>query len=313
METPIITTHDLRTRLAHRPEMQLLDVRLEPDFEAAHLPGAMHQCVFEVGFLPAIRARINDRQTLICVYGHGPDSYETRMACAKLLREGYANTMDYREGLQGWVAAGGELEQGPPVNPTPTPTDGTYALDLVECRIEWLGRNLLNKHWGTIAIQQGTVILQAGKPEGGELVIDMTDLVCTDLVGDPLHDVLIDHLKSDDFFDVQNYPTCTYTITGSTRLQPDQPGRTNLRLDGVLSLKDVRAPLSIDLCTGLTPDGRFAAQGAFRLDRTRWNVLYGSGQFFERLGGHLVNDTVELQLRLLCGASLNESEDRTQS
>ena len=35
------------------------------------------------------------------------------------------------------------------------------------------------------------------------------------------------------------------------------------------------------------------------IDRTDWGVLYGSGRFFRRLAGHLVNDSIELQLRLL--------------
>ena len=49
----------------------------------------------------------------------------------------------------------------------------------------------------------------------------------------------------------------------------------------------------------MTPEGKFAAQASFAIDRTLWEVLYGSGKYFRNLGGHLVNDLIELQLRIV--------------
>ncbi len=31
---------------------------------------------------------------------------------------------------------------------------------------------------------------------------------------------------------------------------------------------------------------------------TKWNILYGSGKFFARLGKHLVNDLIAIQLNV---------------
>ena len=50
---------------------------------------------------------------------------------------------------------------------------------------------------------------------------------------------------------------------------------------------------------GITAEGKAAAQASFAIDRTRWNVKYGSGRLFRNLGGHLVNDMIELQLRIV--------------
>jgi hypothetical protein len=50
---------------------------------------------------------------------------------------------------------------------------------------------------------------------------------------------------------------------------------------------------------GLTTEGKAAAQSAFAIDRTQWNVLYGSGKYFRHLGGHLVNDLIEIQIRVV--------------
>jgi hypothetical protein len=45
-------------------------------------------------------------------------------------------------------------------------------------------------------------------------------------------------------------------------------------------------------------DGLLAADAHFDIDRTRWNVLYSSGKFYEKLGKHLVNDEISLALKL---------------
>ena len=46
-------------------------------------------------------------------------------------------------------------------------------------------------------------------------------------------------------------------------------------------------------------EGRFVAQAHFDFDRTLWNVVYGSGRLFEKLGMHLVNDLISLQLKIV--------------
>ena len=50
---------------------------------------------------------------------------------------------------------------------------------------------------------------------------------------------------------------------------------------------------------GTTADGLLAADAHFDIDRTRWNVLYGSGKFYEKLGKHLVSDDISLALKLI--------------
>jgi hypothetical protein len=51
--------------------------------------------------------------------------------------------------------------------------------------------------------------------------------------------------------------------------------------------------------SGVTPDGKAAAQAVFSFDRTRWKVLYGSGRFCHRLGMNLVNDLIEFEIKIV--------------
>jgi polyisoprenoid-binding protein YceI len=127
----------------------------------------------------------------------------------------------------------------------------------------------------------------------------LRNIVCFDLQGTEWHDVLINHLQSDDFFDVKRFPEALFVINAARTIDGGSLGRPNLEITGDLTLKGICAPLTLRAAAGATPDGKAAAQAVLSFDRTRWNVLYGSGRFFQRLGMHLVNDFVDLEIRIV--------------
>ncbi len=138
-----------------------------------------------------------------------------------------------------------------------------------------------------------------GLPVGGEFVFDMDKIACTNLAGDPLHDVLVDHLRSHDFFDTGIHPEARFVIGSARRIGDATAGLPNLRIEGELTLKGTTLPLGFDAVAGFTGDGLPAAQAVLAIDRTMWNVIYGSARFFRNLGMHLVNDLVEIHLRIV--------------
>jgi rhodanese-related sulfurtransferase len=301
----IIPPSALRELLANHPDLLLLDVRLPEDFAAGHLPGATSQCVFEMAFHPELEKRELAKDQPICVYGASESSLESQVAAEKLERAGFTNVYDLRDGISAWSAEGqsveSESEGAAPASTAPaapTVKDGTHALDLAESRVTWVGRNLINKHWGQVALSAGHVEFQNGTVTAGEVVLDMRRITSSDLAGSDLHDVLIHHLESDDFFDVARFPEARFTIE-RTEVCADCPGSRNLRLHGSLTLRGVTEPLSVEAAAGITPEGHAALQATFTIDRTKWRVLYGSGKFFQRLAGHLVNDDLELQVRMI--------------
>jgi polyisoprenoid-binding protein YceI len=111
--------------------------------------------------------------------------------------------------------------------------------------------------------------------------------------------VLVNHLRSDDFFDVALYPTALFAITSSAPTAESTVGSPNLTVHGELSLKNVTHPIEFTASAGFTPEGKPAAQASFAFDRTKWNVLYGSGKYFRHLAGHLVNDLIEVEVRMV--------------
>jgi len=298
-EIEILSPGELNERLRASGPLLLIDVRLEEDHQAESLPDSTSHCVFEVSFLDSVGRVCEDRSTPLCVYGAAGDSHESRMAAAKLRDAGFTRVSELRDGVAGWKAAGFETLKGEPVKDAQPLTDGRLEVDLAESRVEWLGRNLINKHWGTIGLESGHLEFAEGSLVGGEFVLDMTEIQCTDLAGSDLHDVLIDHLKSDDFFDVDRWPTARFDITAAAPVEGAAAGAPNIELQGKLTMKGRSRPITFLATAGLTDEGKPAAQSAVAIDRTRWNVLYGSGKFFHRLAGHLVNDMIDLQLRMI--------------
>lgn len=297
MSSQIISTYDLATLLKSGSTV-LLDVRLEEQFEESHLPNALNNCVLEVAFEERLDELAPDKSIPIIVYGTHEDSFESRHAAEKLERLGYSSIKDYREGLQGWVLANHEVVAGASTTTEPGAPNGSMDICLEESRLEWTGRNLLNKHWGTVALKSGELTFEQGALQSGTIVIDMNRILCDDLEGE-MHDVLVAHLQNHDFFDASQHPEARLTIESVAPIDGASASAPNLRLQCQLELRGKKNPLHIDATSGLTPEGFPAAQATIAFDRTIWGSIYGSARFFHRLGMHLVNDLIDLQVRII--------------
>jgi rhodanese-related sulfurtransferase len=294
-----ITPAELKKLLDGPRPPVVIDVRLEDDFDRCRMSAAANNCVFEVAFAGRLPSVAPDPRWPVCLVGAAPPSRESRMAAEKLERLGYEAVHVLEGGIDAWCHAGFPVSGDPVIAPRTSPRDGVHPIDLRESRIQWTGRNLLNHHTGCIALKSGELVIKNGRLAGWDFTIDMAAITCGDLAGDPLHDVLIRHLLDHDFFDVSFFPEARFRIVAANPVPEATPGAPNLEVKGRLTLKGVTHDLDLLACTGLTADGKLAAQATLAFDRTRWNVFYGSGKWFHRLGGHLVNDLIELQLRIV--------------
>lgn len=298
----IVTTAGLKPLLNQRGEAPaVVDVRLEADFKRRHLRGAKNNCVYEVGFVEHMAAIAPDKSRAVLVYGDGPHTHEARMAAEKLVRAGYAKVIQSRDGPAEFVEAGLPVEEtaGEPEAEAPPRPDGRKKVDLAESRLQWTGRNLLNRHRGTLQMKSGHLDFEDGTLIGGEFAFDINAITCENLKGDPLHDILVDHLRSHDFFDTEIFPEARFRLVRVEQVAGATAGSPNLRIEGELTLKDRTGPVAFEAVAGLADKGKFAAQAVLSFDRTQWNVLYGSGKFFSNLGMHLVNDLIEIEVRMV--------------
>lgn len=181
----------------------------------------------------------------------------------------------------------------------PTPRDGIHQIDLEKSKVEWTGRNLTGAHSGTLKLRQGRIEIENGRLVRGSFSLDMDSMKNSDIDDGKMREMLIAHLKSNDFFDVARFPTANFQLSKIAPLADAPPGSPNCDVTGELTLKGVRRELTFRAVLGHTPDGTLAADAHFDIDRTQWNVLYGSGKFYEKLGKHLVHDEISLALKLV--------------
>lgn len=292
-----VTSRDVRSLRDAQPPGILLDVRTPDEFARDHIAGALHACVFEIGFVDAVRRLVPDAGTPIVVCGAGPGSLESTDAARRLTEAGFQEVGNFVGGLAEWKGDGlPTLGEAPRVQAVP---NGTLPIDLAETRIRWVGRNLLNRHEGTVALKSGTLVFAEGWLTGGEFVIDMTSIRCSDLADSDQNRLLIVHLASADFFDVARHPEARLTLKKVAPVPNGRPGAPNLQLLCDFQLRGITRELGVVAIAGRTPEGRPAAQAVLTFDRTEWGSAYGSGRFFQNLGRHLVNDLVEIEVRLV--------------
>jgi polyisoprenoid-binding protein YceI len=110
-----------------------------------------------------------------------------------------------------------------------------------------------------------------------------------DLEAGEWHDKLVGHLKSDDFFGVEKFPTSELIITESAPFKNNEATVT-----GKLTIKGITHPVTfkaVKVGTGYT--------ALITVDRTKYDIKYGSGKFFDSLGDKMIYDEFTLDVKLV--------------
>ncbi|MGJ3242440.1 MAG: YceI family protein [Opitutales bacterium] len=280
----------------------VLDIRSSEAFDLGHIPTAQNACVYEVAFLDKVKERVPDPSTSVIVYGENATFRAAEVAAYRLQRAGYKEVVALQGGLAAWRTVGGPVEGSDPKDAQelapPPPADGVYGLVPDTGIVRWVGRNPLNQHHGSIPLKSGTITIEHGRLFAGEVVIDMESLAVGDIEDPDMNGLLVSHLKHEDFFDVENYPEARCALMFTDPMPDTPPGQPNTRIKANVTIRGVTQPETFDALIIETAKG-VAFQAVVDLDRTRYNVLYGTGKLFERLGMHLVNDRITLQIHAL--------------
>lgn len=172
-----------------------------------------------------------------------------------------------------------------------------YSVNTDQSIINWVGAKKLvdSKHTGTIALQGGSLKAEEGSLKAGNFTIDMSSIVNTDLEDPDRNAKLVGHLKSPDFFDVEKFPTSTFEVTNITKAEGE--GATH-NITGNLTMKDETKSITFP-ANVVMEDGQLRATAKFAIDRSQWNVKYGSESFFDNLGDKAIKNEIQLELTLV--------------
>ena len=160
--------------------------------------------------------------------------------------------------------------------------------DTTKTKLLWLGEKVTGQHTGTINLQSGWLSLKDNKIVAGEFNIDMASLKEIEN-----NDHLEGHLKSDDFFGVDKFPLAKLVITGSTSFDKG----TGV-VSGTLTIKGVTNPIEFKSAMQKKDDGTWFFANIV-VDRTKYNIRYGSGSFFDNLGDKTIYDEFNVKVNLL--------------
>ncbi len=165
------------------------------------------------------------------------------------------------------------------------------AVDTESSNVEWTGRKVSGQHHGEVKIKSGALIVDEGKLVGGNFVIDLTSISNFDLDGE-YKGKLEGHLKSEDFFDVENHPEATFEITDVK----DGAEAGVVVVSGNLTIRGVTKNITFDANVEEASDTAVKATADFNIAREDWGVNY-AGQ-----ADDLISKEINLKITLVAGA-----------
>tara|TARA_B100000902_G_scaffold223178_1_gene212013 strand:- start:992 stop:1588 length:597 start_codon:yes stop_codon:yes gene_type:complete len=159
--------------------------------------------------------------------------------------------------------------------------------------VTWTGSKPGEDHSGTINISSGKLTFDHGRLVGGEFVIDMSTIKNTDIESARKREYIEEHLKNEDFFDVEKFPTAKLVITGA------DPAPDNVyKISANLTIKDITHKIIFSSHV-VVKKNNFSATANIKIDRTKWDVVYKSGNIFKDLGDKIIHDEINFDIFLL--------------
>ena len=157
----------------------------------------------------------------------------------------------------------------------------------------WTGSKPTGSHTGNMNIKSGYLTYDHGKVVGGNFVIDMKSITCSDIESEKKNQYLVDHLKDADFFNVAKFPEASLTIIRVQKLKENQ-----FQMLADLTIKGITKPVSFT--ADLSVNGNsYNAIAKIIIDRTKWGVEYKSGNIFKDLGDKIIYDDIEFDIFLV--------------
>lgn len=171
------------------------------------------------------------------------------------------------------ASCGSNAAEAGAADSTLSATEGSSTFNIsTESVVGWKGTKVvgMGSHAGTIGITEGTLSLENGNLTAGSVTIDMKNIVVTDSMPDEYKQKLIGHFSANDFFNVEQFPTAKFEITGS---EAKADGEYTHVISGNLTLRDSTKNISFPATVSVDENG-LSAVGTAVINRLDWGVNY---------------------------------------
>lgn len=169
-----------------------------------------------------------------------------------------------------------------------------FLVDAKKSKLDWSGKGVGKQHNGTIDVQSGNLRIDTKQILGGFFYVDMKTIKNADVKDVGFNKQLVDHLKSDDFFNANKFTTANFKITKATRLDVPE-GQINYDIVGDLTIKGVTKSVQFPALVTFAKK-KITAKADFSIDRTLWGIKYNSGNFMKDLGDKLIEDNIDFKI-----------------
>lgn len=168
-----------------------------------------------------------------------------------------------------------------------------FTIDKAASKVKWEAKKVTGQHNGTINLAEGVVAVNKNQISGGTFVIDMKTIVNTDLTDAEWNKKLIGHLQSDDFFGVEKFPTSRLEVTKVAKISGD-----DYHFVANLTIKGINNPVEFDAKVNVN-GSQLTAAGVITVNRTKYDIRYGSKSFFPSIGDKMIYDDFTLAFEVV--------------
>ena len=185
-----------------------------------------------------------------------------------------------------------------------------YVIDTAESKFIWMGsKSSGSEHTGTISLASGKISTfynpnHNTSQTSGYFILDMESIQNTDIEDLQYNNMLVRHLKSDDFFAVDSFPYSYFELTNIVPLS-DKNTKNNYTIFGNLKLMDITFPIEFpaEIKFGNEP---IIAKGMIHMDRTKWGIKYKSKEIYKNIGDNYIHDIFTIDFYLIATVSSRE-------
>lgn len=174
----------------------------------------------------------------------------------------------------------------------------TLKADTQKSTVKWHAKKVTGEHYGTVKLSNGSLDVEKGRLTGGNFEVDMNSIVCEDLTNAEYNGKLVGHLKSEDFFTVEKHPKANFKITKAAPIASAKAGENNYNITGDLVIKGITQSITFPAQVNINGN-KAEAKAKFDVDRTKYDIKFRSGNFFENLGDKMIDDNFTLDLNLV--------------
>jgi polyisoprenoid-binding protein YceI len=168
-----------------------------------------------------------------------------------------------------------------------------YDVDTEKSKLTWKAEKISGGHDGFVFLKSGNIMMDHGKISAANFVVDMNTITNEDIESEEYSQKLVGHLKSADFFEVDKFPEVTFSM-----IKSNPNGNDKFDIVGELTIKGNKDVISFPIEISQTKS-ELIAKGTFTFDRTKFDIIYGSGSFFDNLGDKAIKHEVNVDFEIV--------------